>query len=124
MELVSLQALPSPTDARIIDVLNGAVGFLREAGLVGMLLGFLGALYTGRLVFGRDHDALKRENVELKLTVDRLARILERSTVGLERVTRRRTEGASDEVDLPPADWARPGRREHRRSEESEYEGG
>ena len=83
----------------ITDMLTGFVGFIREAGFLGLLVAFLWALYARKLHFDSEferevtqrreveteRDAERARNVQLSATVERLSRVLETATGGFER---------------------------------------
>ncbi len=86
-------------DLKVIDLLGGFVGFIREAGFLGVLVAFGWALYSGRVYFGKDYDKVERRvgavaeelatekvrNAQLTVTVERLSVVLEKATGGFER---------------------------------------
>lgn len=83
-----------------LDLLSQTVSFLRsDAGLVGIALAFIAALYFGALHWGKDYDKLEKrmekaeadlatsaiKNAQLEQMVSRLTGLLERATSGFER---------------------------------------
>lgn len=91
-------------DLSLLDVLRGLVGFIREAGYLGIAVGFFVTLYKEMLFLGKDVKPVKEENAKLRAevreansTIRTLSAIIDRQSMGWERTTRARL--------LPKEDW-------------------
>lgn len=103
-------------DLKLIDIITGIVGFIREAGYLGIAVGFFVTLYKEMLFLGKDVKPMKEENTKLRaevreanLTIKTLTTIIDRQSFGWERTSSRRlhvVDGNEEEEhsDVPPVD--------------------
>jgi hypothetical protein len=101
-----------PADLKVVDLLGAVVAFLRDAGLLGVGVGFLWALYAGKIAWGRDLDkAVKRAEkaetdlvtataraAQLTMTVERLMQTVDRAAGNAEHAMRERSREDDREV--------------------------